>query len=141
MAESSAPSIARRLVAEDRRVGHADDVFGAHFPLRVEPLVFDLARRLCAAYDGGYWEFYALGNGGFYMAPAPDRAVRAVCENRFEGELSADAFGIVACLHAYSALSFSGVEGFAETCAWQYHWVRDFALEHPEARAILAAID
>jgi hypothetical protein len=49
--------------------------------------------------------------------------------------------GIAACLYAYSHLSFGGDDAFVETCAQQYHLLRDYMLEHPEARGILGAID
>ena len=92
-------------------------------------------------YDGGYWEFYTLSNGGFYMSPSSDSTFHVSCENGFEGDLSADALGIVACLYAYSNLSFGDTGEFAETCASQYHLLRDFMLEHDEVRGILRAVD
>jgi hypothetical protein len=132
--------IYRELVPEARRAAHAGTLFGVAFPMLLEPTIFSFARRLSAAYDGGHWLFYALSNGGFYMAPdrAADFEVR--CGNGFEGRLSADALGITACLYAYSTLSFA--EGaFAVTCAEQFHRLREYALGHAEANLILAAID
>ena len=128
------------LVPEDRRIAHTADLFGIHFPLRLEPFVFDVAAKLSRDYKGGYWHFYAVSNGAFYMAPDSDRFFHVSCENCFEGDLSADALGITVCLYAYSHLSFSDSD-FAETCARQYHWLREYMLEHPEAAAILGAID
>ena len=58
-------------------------------------------------YTGGYWDFWTLSNSGFYMAPAEDTIFHVKCQNMYEGDLSADALGIVACLYAYSNLSFS----------------------------------
>lgn len=55
--------------------------------------------------------------------------------------LSADALGIAACLYAYSHLSFLDSPTLAETCAEQYHLLRDYMLEQTEAEAILGAID
>lgn len=134
-------TITCQRVADDQRIDHTAGIFGVHFPLRVEPLIYALAESMAADYDGGYWEFYILSNGGFYMAPATDRQFQVRCENGFEGELSADALGITVCLYAYSNLSFGGIRGFVENCAEQYHWLREFMLEHPEANAILGAID
>ena len=54
--------------------------------------------------------------------------------------MSADAFGIAVCLFAYSNLSF-GSGQFAETCAKQYHLLREYMMDHAEAGAILAATD
>ena len=75
------------------------------------------------------------------MAPIGDKPFHVNCENGFEGDLSADALGITACLYAYSSLSFSGMLGFADMCAQQYHRLREYALEHSEAEEIMGAID
>jgi hypothetical protein len=133
--------ITRKPVPEHQRAHHTADLFGLHFPLHVEPLVYALADHMASDYNGGYWEFYELSNGGFYMAPHSDTPFNVSCENGFEGELSADALGITVCLYVYSQLSFSVENGLAKTCARQYHLLRDYMLEHSEAWAILAAID
>jgi hypothetical protein len=52
--------------------------------------------------------------------------------------MSADAAGITACLFALSHLSFQIQH---ESIASHFHTLRDFALDHAEASAILAAID
>ena len=54
--------------------------------------------------------------------------------------MSGDALGITACLYAYSNLSFAQ-SSFGELCANHYHWLREYALDHKEARAVFAAID
>lgn len=131
-------TITRRLVRD--RLNHSAALFGVHFPLRLEPTVYGFADRLSGDYSGGYWEFYALSNGGFYMAPSGDQAFHVICENGYEGNLTADAFGIAVCLYAYSHLSFAE-DAFAEVCAGQFHCLRDYALDHAEAGAIMAAID
>jgi hypothetical protein len=75
------------------------------------------------------------------MAPCSDILYEVCCDNGFEGKLSEDALGITACLYAYSHLSFSNNEAFAEVCAKHYHFLREFMLEHAEATSILRAID
>jgi hypothetical protein len=134
-------SITRKQVPNQQRSQHTADLFGLNFPLSLEPLVYALTDNIAEAYNGGYWEFYTLSNGGFYMAPHSDSPFNVSCENGFEGQLSGDALGITVCLYAYSHLSFSGKRGFDETCAQQYHWLRDYMLDHVEAAAILGAID
>lgn len=48
--------------------------------------------RLSEDYNGGFWNFYTLTNGGFYMAPAGDKRMRLEVDgNGFSGEMSADA--------------------------------------------------
>ena len=134
-------SISRKCLNDTERINHTAKLFGDHFPLRLEPFVFDMARNLSRDYRGGYWEMYGLSNGGFYMAPASDTLFQVSCMNGYEGNLSADALGITVCLYAYSNLSFSDIPDFAQTCAEQYHLLRDYMLEHPEVQGILGAID
>ncbi len=107
--------ITRQLVAEDQRTTVTADLFGVYFPLQLEPFVFSMASLLSEDYGGGYWVFYTLDNGGFYMAPDSDGQFQVISENGWEGFMSADAFGITVCLYAYSNLSF-GSGAFAETC-------------------------
>ena len=123
-----------------QRLAVTAKLFGVSFPFKLEPCVYGMADRLAPSYRGGYWHFYALSNGGFYMAPATDTLFDISCENGFDGKLSADALGVTACLYAYSHLSF-GEGAFAQTCAEHYHLLRDFMMEHAEARAILRATD
>lgn len=133
--------ITRHQIIDKLRIQHTADLFGILFPLSIEPTVYSFASNIASEYSGAYWEFYALSNGGFYMAPCSEASYQVSCENGFEGTLSADALGITACLYAYSHLSFSNNQAFAELCANQYHSLRDYMLEHLEARAILSAID
>jgi len=132
--------ITSQLVADDQRIPLTARLFGIHFPVRLEPFVFGMAGTLAAGYHGGYWQFHALSNGGFYMAPRSDRNFNVACDNGFEGQLSADALGVVCCLYAYSHLSF-GDGAFAGTCAEHYHLLREYMFGHAEVRSILRAID
>ena len=137
-------TINRQQVSDKQRIQHTADLFGNRFPLNIEPAVYSIAGNIASEYNGAYWEFYSLSNGGFYMAPCSDQADQAYqvsCENGYEGKLSADALGITACLYAYSHSSFSSDQTFAEICANHYHWLRAYMLEHKEASSILSAID
>jgi Antirestriction protein len=134
--------ITRALLDDRDRMAVPAKLFGVMFTTRVEPFVFGIARSLSADYDGGYWEFYALSNGGFYMAPSGEHQFAVRCENGYAGEMSGDALGIVCCLYAYSHLTFSRPGEMAEACARQYHLLREWMLAgHGEAREILAATD
>lgn len=126
---------------DDQRVRHPAALFGVHFPMCLEPMIYSMADRLSPDYAGGLWSMYALSNGAFYMAPETEGSMRVVSPNGFEGTMSADALGITACLYAYSHLSFGGPTDLAETCARQYHLLREFMFEHVEVGAILRAID
>lgn len=140
-ATNSIPSVTCEPVSDDRRSDHIAEIFGFHFSLQVEPYIYTVTERLSQQYKGGYWQFYALSNKGFYMAPEKDAIYRVACENGYEGDLSADALGITACLYAYSHLSGSNSKAIAGACAQQYHLLREYMLGHPEARGILRAID
>lgn len=130
----------KKLLNNTERINLPAKIFGAHFPFRVEPMVYNMADNLSHQYTGGYWHMHALENGGFYMAPQGD-TFEVSCQNGFEDTLSGDAFGITVCLYAYSELSFSDIPELAEICAEQYHLLREYIFEHEEAKAILGAID
>ena len=75
------------------------------------------------------------------MAPAGDRVFHVICENQFEGDLSADASGhhcVSVCLQQSLVLRSGRFRGF---CFDQYHWLREYMMEHPEVEAILGATD
>ena len=104
-------------------------------------MIYGITDRMAEAYSGAYWHYYFLDNGGFYMAPDDDRVFTVKSDNFFQGELSADALGIVSCLYAFSNLSFSRNESFARLCARHYHLLRHYMYEHAEVAGILGAID
>jgi hypothetical protein len=129
------------LVPEDQRLATTEKLFGNHFPLAIEPAIYAFADHLCADYRGGYWDFYTLSNGGFYMAPNQQSDFHVICSNQFEGELQPNAFGMTACCYAYSHLSFSEDDSLSQLCAKHYHLLRDAVLDHPDGSKILAACD
>ena len=137
----SQTNITRQQVSDKQRIMHAANLFGIRFSLNIEPAVYSIASNIATEYNGDYWEFYVLNIGGFYMAPCSDQLYQVICENGYEGKLSADALGITACLYTFSHLSFSSNQAFAEICANHYHWLREYMLEHKEASTILSAID
>ena len=138
---TTSATIIRELLNDSQRTTYPAELFGIRFPMYVEACAFETASSLSDDYDGGVWHFYTLSNGAFYMAPDCPSSFHLVCDNGFEGDLSADAFGITVCLYAYSLLSFSADVGFVETCAQQYHRLKEYMFEHIESRAILTAID
>lgn len=124
-----------------QRVSVPAKLFGAAgFALKLEPTIFSMARMLSNDYQGGYWEMYSLSNDGFFMAPSADGLLVTTSPNGSTGSMTAEAFGVTVCLFTYSHLSF-GDGPLAEACADHYHLLREYALDHPEARAILGCID
>lgn len=132
--------ITATLVPEACRMDIADQYFGIRYPLVVEPMVYQFATQLAPAYSGGYWNFYTLSNGGFFMAPKLNESFQVIADNGYEGTMSAEALGITASLYTYSNLSF-GEGKFGEICGEHYHWLYEFAMQHSEENLIHAAID
>ena len=132
-------TIHRILLNDSERLNYTASHFGDNFPFKIEPFIFDMARRLSSDYTGGFWNMYELTNGAFYMAPESDTTFNVTCMNGFAGPLSADAFGLTVTLYSYSNLSFS--PELSDVCAEHYHLLREFLFEHPECQAILSAID
>jgi hypothetical protein len=140
MPHNHTPSITQKLIPAARRASFAGQLFGARY-VYFESFAFDTACSTSPDYKGGYWEFCKLSNGGFYIVPSAVPQYRVSCANGFDGQLSADAFGITVCLYAYSLLSFNPDAQFSELCAHQFHLLREYMLAHPEAANILRAVD
>jgi hypothetical protein len=133
-------NITAKIVPVPQRMDVADKHFGIRFPLTVEPMIFQFATQLAPAYSGGYWNFYQINNGGFFMAPNLDQSFHVIADNGYEGTMSAEALGVTACLYAFSNLSF-GEGAFGQTCTERYHQLYGYAMQHPDANSIHAAID
>jgi hypothetical protein len=126
------------VICQEQRADFLPHFFGMHF-MRGEAAVYATLQSMCQEYDGGYWEFYMLSNGGFYMAPAARKTFHLSCEgNGFEGEVSANAAGIIATLMALNALVWKTED---QALAESFYRLRDYALQHRESRSILRAID
>ena len=130
------------LVASNRRLTFLPTYFGPRLMMRGESLVYAWLRRLSEDYNGGFWNYYELSNGGFYMAPVLGRLRLEVDGNGYSGEMSADAAGIVATLFALGQLA-AETQGTDECDALidRYHWLREYAGTHAEAAQIYRAID
>jgi hypothetical protein len=133
-----------RRVPDAERPAFLPRVFGPRLASKGEAAVFDWMAALCPAYSGGYWQFYDLSNGGFYLAldakvsaggEAPELLLRA--ENGFEDEMSYDAAGIVATMYAINRLIWQGADHLEDA----FYKLRAFAAEHAEFRKILRAVD
>ena len=106
--------------------------------LSFERHVFCWMERLCPHYDVGFWEFYDLSNGGFYIALAGEKKMWLTWPgNYFNDEMSADAAGIVATLYALNDFAEQISPAFGE----KHRQLYDYIESHPEAQAIYAAID
>ena len=69
-------------------------LFGNDF-LYAEASVYALAKKMMPEYEGGFWHFIRLPDGGGYMMPDGDRFHLVNGENWFDRTVSADAAGIM----------------------------------------------
>ena len=109
--------------------------------ITLEPRIFAWMNRFCADYSGGIWQFYTLSNGGAFMAPDADRNETWSLFNNLNGngvEMSAEAAGIAVCLIEYS---HHACRTECDAMTAHYYRLRDYALQHPEAHAILRITD
>lgn len=111
------------------------------FHMSFEGLLYAFAKKLCAEYDGAYWEFYEGDEeeGFFFCAPLLGREyVTARWEDNYSEEVvSWQALGIVATLFALNYMAQSG----EERAITKYYALMDYVREHPEADAIYRLID
>lgn len=142
--ETDLQQLVATLVPDEQRISFWPQHFGL-IPqwVTLEPRVFGWMDRLCEDYCGGIWNLYTLNNGGAFMAPEPDDdddetwvLFNAMNGNR--AEMSPEAAGIAACLMTYSHHACR-TECYAMTV--HYYRLRDYALQHPECRAIMRIID
>ncbi|MND96906.1 Antirestriction protein KlcA [compost metagenome] len=105
----------------------------------LEPRAFAWMDRLCEAYNGGYWNYYTLSNGGAFIAP--DSEDNWAIFNKLNGnsaEMGSEAAGIAVCLLNWSHHACrTGSPAMSE----HYYHLREFALSHPESNAIMHIID
>jgi hypothetical protein len=136
---SQEEKITRTIVPDEARI--------AFLPSRLQRLsvafenrCYTLLTAQTREYKGGYWDFFTLSNGGFYMAPASyeEGFSFSVPGNQYQGHMSADAAGIVASLVALNLLLWNWPSKQLNDLFFQ---LRAFALEHAEEEAILGAID
>lgn len=134
------PAVVAHLVAdENERLSFLPRFVGAKHMILFENSVYSWLEGLSKSYSGAFWNYYTLSNGGFYMSPALDKPMQmSVAGNFFNGELSADAAGIVATLFTLSHLSF---DSSTEHLADHYHKLLEFVDSHAESSAIFRAID
>lgn len=124
-------------VQENNRNEMLPKFFGRHF-MDIEKLIYQHAEKLSSDYRGGYWEFYTLSNGGFFMSL--DRGMFDICVpgNGFSHTVNGWTFGIIVSLFALN------------NAAWMYKTVEidelyrhllDYASQQQDADLIFSAID
>jgi hypothetical protein len=142
MTPDLAPIIAT-LVPDEHRLDFLPRHLGTPLCIKVEGLIFWTLDKASPDYAGGFWEFYDLTNGGFYIAPQTKNWFRMRWDdNGFEGNMSAPAAGIAVTLMALGTMSFAeSSQHHVQRLSRKFHLLRDFAMEHAEANGIIGFVD
>ncbi|NBZ89238.1 antirestriction protein [Stagnihabitans tardus] len=140
MTDLATLSATATLVPEASRMDFLPELFGRRLMLKGEQTVYNLMSWLSPQdYAGGLWHFHEQNGLPLFLSPATDKRFRISCEtNGYQGEVSAEAAGIIVTLFALSHLSF---QHEADILAEAYLRLCAFAGDHPEAREIFKAID
>lgn len=140
--DQATPIITATIVADDNRLDFFPSNFGKYYQAG-EHLLYVMARRFLKDYQGGYWNFYSLSNGGFFAALDTDKAQHfVVADNYFSEHLSAQAAGITLTLFVLGRLLAARIpENEAQRFLDLYSKLLRFAQDHAESQAIMTAID
>jgi hypothetical protein len=138
--------ITSTVVPEHQRLDFMPSLFTRQCFVVGERMLFGVARRISQDYQGGLWTFVRLSNGAGYAYPVvPSQFNVFVSGNGYEGELSADAFGILCTLMALSETTMFAymreMTAANEALADHFHLLGDFAAQHAEASKIFRAKD
>lgn len=105
-----------------------------------EVVIFTTMDQFCDDYEGGYWEYCTLSNGGAFIYPDLNNEILTLFNphNGNEAQMSCEAAGIAVCLMMYSLWSF---QTESDTLVERFYQLRDYAIQHPESSAIFLLID
>jgi hypothetical protein len=105
-------TITKTRTPQNVRLDTLPRFFGGYARL-FEQQVFDYMETFCSNYRGGYWEFYTLSNGGFFMAyEGASHFEVSYPPNHFQATLSAEATSLGVNLFAQNALAWRTGEAF-----------------------------
>ena len=136
------PLIEAKQIEEAQRLATLPHYLGRYM-MQFESAVYTHMSRLCESYEGGYWQFYALSNDGFYMAlDSSKKMMIRQGSNYFEQLLSADTAGIIACLYALNDLvwKYEGEKDIYKLYEL-FEALRAYASEHEDGTAIFKVIN
>lgn len=128
------------IVPEASRPEFLPTLFGRSLLIVAENAVYSLMERLSPLdYGGGFWTFYEHEGKPLFLAPQSKSRFRITGEiTGFQGEVPAEAAGIIATLFAFSHLSF---QYQSEHLSEGYGRLYAYSADHPEAVEIFQAID
>lgn len=115
-------------------------LFGPSHLIVAENAVYAWMERLSPLdYRGGCWDFYEHESKPLFLAPRSRKRFRITGDvTCFQGEVSAEAAGIIATMFAFSHLSF---QFQSDRLVDGYERLYAYSADHPEASEIFQAID
>ncbi|MBD8828985.1 antirestriction protein [Pseudomonas sp. CFBP 13602] len=136
------PIVTCTIVADGDRLNFLPTFFGKYY-MAAEGLLYTHARKFVQGYNGGFWNYFTLSNGGCFAALDTQETQHIVIADNYCSEhMSAEAAGITLTLFVFGRLLGANIpESESDKFIELYHKLRDFALGHPEAQSILTAID
>lgn len=128
------------IVPDNARQDFLPVLFGHSHLIVAENAVYALMERLSPLdYRGGSWDFYEHQGKPLFVAPRSKTRFRITGDvTCFQGEVSAEAAGIIATMFAFSHLSF---QLQSERLVEGYERLYAYSADHPEASEIFQAID
>ncbi len=140
MSISEVPLQTASIVGDERRLQFLPTLFGRSLLIIGENATYSLMERLSPLdYGGGFWDFYEYEGKPLFLAPRSKSRFRITGEiTGFQGEVSAEAAGIIATLFAFSHLSF---QYRSDVLSDGYTRLYEYSADHSEAAEIFQAID
>ncbi|KVK54325.1 antirestriction protein [Agrobacterium deltaense] len=128
------------IVPDERRLLFLPALFGSSLLMVAENAVYGFMERLSPLdYGGGFWDFYECEGKPLFLAPRSKSRFRITGDiTCFQGEVSAEAAGIIATMFAHSHLSF---QFQSDLLSEGYGRLYAYSADHPEAAEIYQAID
>ncbi|MES2664160.1 MAG: antirestriction protein [Pseudomonadota bacterium] len=131
-------TITKNLIIGPNRTRFLFKKLGKYF-LAYEILVYQYMKLFCKDYQGGYWEFYTLSNGGFFMQYAKETSLNILSAgNYFESIMSTEAASLGVNLFALNRLTWEAED---QKIIDYYDQLKDYAMEHVESQLIARWID
>lgn len=128
------------LISGEARLEFLPNLFGRSLLIIAENAVYGIMEKLSPLdYGGGFWGFYEHDGHPLFLAPKSKSRFRITGDiTGFQGDVSAEAAGIIATMFAFSHLSF---QFQSERLSEGYGRLYVYSADHPEAAEIFQAID
>lgn len=134
------------MLSESERMDFLPGLFGRSW-FRAEGYIYSWMQRHCEGYNGGYWEYYKIGETGGFMAPCFEGEARiSISGNWCEVDVTNVAAGVIATLFILNALTWKLHEKDEndpeiEALIEKAEILKDYASTLPERGKIWRAID